>query len=81
MIFRNFISLRVFEIKNYTHQYFKQLYLKHSLPAYEKQWSNYIENKTHIYMENRLPEKEEYNQPIQLYERKRALTKVKTHTQ
>ena len=41
------------KIKNYTHQYYKQLYSKHSLPTYEKEWSNYIENKTHIYQENR----------------------------
>ena len=40
------------EIKNYAHQYYKQLYSKHSLPAYEKEWSNYIENKIHIYQEN-----------------------------
>ena len=30
-------------------QYYKQIYSKHSLPTYKKQWSNYIENKTQIY--------------------------------
>ena len=60
------------EIESYTHQYYKQLYSKHSLPTYEK-WSNYIENKIHIYQENRLHESHEYNQPIHLYEVKRAL--------
>ena len=40
------------EIKNCTHQYYKQL------------WSNYIENKTDIYQENRLNESDEYHQKI-----------------
>ena len=30
------------EIKSYTHQYYKQLYSKHSLPTYEKELLNYI---------------------------------------
>ena len=54
------------EIKSYTRQYHKQLYSKHSLPTYEKEWSNYIENKIHIYQENRLHESDECNQPIHL---------------
>ena len=62
------------EIKNYTHQYNRQLYSKQSLPTYEKEWSNYIENKIHIYQENRLHESNEYNQPIHLNEVKRALS-------
>ena len=62
------------EIKNYTHQYNKQLYSKQSLPTYEKEWSNYIENKIHIYQENRLHENDRYNQPIHLNEVKRALS-------
>ena len=49
------------------------LYSKHSLPRYEKHWSNYTGNKTHIYQENRLHESDEYNQPIQLNEVKTAL--------
>ena len=61
-------------IKNYTHQYYKQLYSKHSLPTYEKQWSNYIESKSHIYQENRLHESDGYNQPKQLNEVKRTLS-------
>ena len=48
-------------------------YSKHSLPRYEKHWSSYTGNKTHIYQENRLHENDEYNQPIQLNEVKRAL--------
>ena len=66
------------EIKSYTHQYYKQLYSKHSLPTYEK-WSNYIENKIHIYQENRLHESDEYNQPIHLYEVKRALSLLRNN--
>ena len=42
------------EIRNYTQQHYKQLYSKHSLPTYKKQWSNYRENKTQIYQEIRL---------------------------
>ena len=61
------------EIKNYTDQYYKQLHSKHSIQTYEK-WSNYIENKTHIHQKNRLHERDEYNQPIQLNEVKRALS-------
>ena len=30
------------EIESYTHQYYKQLYSKHSLPTYEKELLNYI---------------------------------------
>ena len=54
------------EIKNYMQQYHQQLYSKQPLPTYEKEWSNYIENKTQIYQGNRLHESDEYNQPIQL---------------
>ena len=73
---KNDDRLRLFsegEIKNYAQQYYQQLYLKQSLPTYEKEWSNYIEHKTQIYQENRLHESYEYNQPIQLNEVKRAL--------
>ena len=44
------------------------------MPTYEKEWSNYIENKIHIYQENWLHESDEYNQPIYLNEVKRALS-------
>ena len=67
------------EIKSYTHQYYKQLYSKHSLPTYEKEWSNYIENKIHIYQESRLHESDEYNQPIHLIEVKRALSLLRNN--
>ena len=40
------------DIKNYIQQFCKQLYPKHSLPTYEKLWSNYIENKAQVYQEN-----------------------------
>ena len=67
------------EIESYTHQYYKQLYSKHSLPTYEKEWSNYIENKIHIYQESRLHESDEYNQPIHLIEVKRALSLLRNN--
>ena len=67
------------EIKSYTHQYYKQLYSKYSLPTYEKEWSNYIENKIHIYQESRLHESDEYNQPIHLIEVKRALSLLRNN--
>ena len=67
------------EIKNYTHQYYKQLYSKHSLPTYEKEWSNYIENKIHIYQENQSHESDEYNQPKQLNKVKRALSLLRNN--
>ena len=37
-------------------------------------WSNHIENKTHIFQENRLYESDEYKQPIQLNQIKTALS-------
>ena len=61
------------ETKNYTNQFYKQLYSKHSLLTYEKEWSNYIENKIDIYQENRSHESDEYNHPIHLNEVKGAL--------
>ena len=76
-VLKNDDRLRLFsegEIKNYTQQYYQQLYLKQSLPTYEKEWSNHIEHKTRIYQENKLHESYEYNQPIQLNEVKRALS-------
>ena len=67
------------EIRNYIQQHYKQLYSKHSLPTYEKQWSNYRENKTQICQENRLHKSDEYNQPIQLNEVKRALSLLRNN--
>ena len=67
------------EIESYTHQYYKQLYSKHSLPTYEKEWSNYTESKIHIYQGNRLHENDEYNQPIHLNEVKRALSLLRNN--
>ena len=67
------------EIKNYTHQYYKQLYSKHSLPTYQKEWSINIKNKIYIYQENQLHESDEYNQPIQLNGVKRALRLLRSN--
>ena len=81
--FKNDDGVRLFsedEIKSYTYQYYKQLYSKHKiLRTYEKEWPNYIENKIHIYQENRLHESDEYNQPIHLYEVKRALSLLRNN--
>ena len=47
--------------------------LKTLITNIRKKWSNYIEDKTQIYKENRLHESDEYNESIQLNEVKRAL--------
>ena len=67
------------EIKNYTHQYYKQLYSKHLLPTYQKEWSINIKNKIYIYQENQLHKSDEYNQPIQLNGVKRALRLLRSN--